>query len=307
MLHERETGRLARVIDSGGGSVRAPAFAPSGRLLAALALSEGPGRGTRPPFLGVWDADTGREVRRLEGVTGAPAFSPDGRGLVAARAQGRVRLWEIATGREWAGLPQEPFHPLAFSPDGRVLACGDANGVILWELAAGKERCRVEALRIESDRERPVALRFSPDGRWLAWGEDRAVRLADVLGGRVVHVFWGHDSGVKDLAFTPDSRALASASYDSTVLIWDVAAVAARQGRPAAPDGKAAETAWGDLADAASWSGSVRASAGDACRFPGRQRDAVRPAVGDRAGGVPGAAAAARGRAAHERFALRLS
>jgi WD40 repeat protein len=249
-LHERDTGRLVRVIKTGGVSVHGVAFAPQGHSLAATANAAAPGPGNTQPFLTIWDADTGRQVRRLEGVGGTPTFSPDGRLLAVCdhnRDRDRVRFWEIATGRERPVLPQKDNRVLAFSPDGRTLACGDLQGVTLWELAAGKERCR-----IESPAQWPAeAILFSKDGRLLARSDGRRVQLFDALRGRVIDSLARHDSGVTGLALAPGGRLLASSSYDTTVLVWDVAAVVARQHAPQ-PQGDHAKVkaAWDALAGA---------------------------------------------------------
>jgi RNA polymerase sigma factor (sigma-70 family) len=238
-LWERDTGRRLRIIDTGGKSAHGVAFAPAGRLLAIS------GSGSSRPFVEFWDADTGRRVRTLEGAGTGPVFSPDGR-LLAGRDGEVVRLWEVASGRERMTLPRREARALAFAPDGRTVACGDAQGITLWELATGKERCRIAV-----PTERPETLRFSPDGRWLARGDDRAVHLCAVWSGQRVHSFAGHDSAVTRLAFAPDSQSLASASFDTTVLVWDVASVAGRQPRPAArPAPAAVAAAWDDLGSA---------------------------------------------------------
>jgi RNA polymerase sigma factor (sigma-70 family) len=246
-LHERDTGRPVRTINTGGQSVLAVAFVPAGRLLAAYGIVEKAGAGGSKSFLAFWDADTGREVRRLEMVrTTKLAFSPDGR-LLAMVSDEQVRLSEVETGQVRQALSQQGVFAVAFSPDGRTLACGDKQGITLWELAAGKERCRITA-----PGERPSrALRFSPDGRWLALAGGSVVQLCDVSRGRKVHSFAGHDGDVTGLAFTPDGRTLASSSFDSSVLVWDVAGVAARQPGPKArPDAAAVASAWNDLAGA---------------------------------------------------------
>jgi RNA polymerase sigma factor (sigma-70 family) len=246
-VHERDTGRLHKIIDTGRHGAGGLAFAPKGRLLAGLAFAGSPAKGTPPArrYLGVWDADTGRLVRRLDDVGGQVAFSPDAR-LLAATGAKQARLWEIESGRERHGLPQQRYFGCGFSHDGRVLACWDREAVTFWELAAGQERCRIEA-----PGKWVVSLRFAPGGRWLAISDASDVLLADVLHGRVVQVFRGHDHWVNNLAFAPDGRTLVSASSDATLLVWDVAAVAARQPRPAsAPDAKAVAAAWDELAGA---------------------------------------------------------
>jgi hypothetical protein len=203
--------------------------------------------------LTLWDADQGREVRRIEGATGnivGPVFSTDGR-FLAGHGDDQVRVLEWPTGRERAVLQQKDMRALAFSPDGRALACGDREGITLWELATRKQRARIEL-----PPQWNMVLCFSPDGRWLAWGggtldddEAEVVHLWDVWRGEKVRPLTGHDTSVSGLAFAPDGRTLASCSWDTTVLIWDIAGVAARQPRPAARlDKDALAAAWNDLA-----------------------------------------------------------
>lgn len=243
-VQDRDTGALARTIDTGAQSVSWVAFTSEEGLLAVLVSRKKPGQGGgEPRFVAFWDIDHGREVRRV--AVDAEVLSPDGR-LLAGRSGDRVRIWEVTTGRERQALPHKGIYTIAFSPDARMLAYGDSSGVALLEIASGKERGRIDAPAAGS-----WALRFSPDGRWLAEGDDRAIQVCDVLGGQVVHTFTGHDAAVTRLAFTPDDRILASASYDSTVLLWDLKGVTAQQLRPQNRLSDAAlMAAWKNLASA---------------------------------------------------------
>ncbi len=83
--------------------------------------------------LKLWDVETGKLVRTLEGnraPVSALAFSPGGT-LFATAGPGaggsiEVLLWDAKTGRPRGAFSEqtEPVGSLAFSPDGTVLAIG---------------------------------------------------------------------------------------------------------------------------------------------------------------------------------------
>jgi WD40 repeat protein len=61
----------------------------------------------------------------------------------------------------------------------------------------------------------------SRDGRTLASaGWDRLIKLWDARTGRELRSLWGHDNWVMGVAFTPDSRNLASLDYDGVLRHW---------------------------------------------------------------------------------------
>src|SRR5262249_10561354 len=93
----------------------------------------------------LWEAATGKERRVLDDKSHsltALAFLPGQGGLVlAAAGQDRlVRLWEVDTGKRLAIL-EHPNTPtaLAASPDGKLLAVGVSNEVVLWDVADLKQ------------------------------------------------------------------------------------------------------------------------------------------------------------------------
>jgi len=152
------------------------------------------------------------------------AFSPDAKLVASAEFGDAIKLWEVATGRQLAALRGDAF-PLAFSPDGRLLAYRRFAGaaIVLWELATKRE---VNGLvHSEDGVADPVwSVCFSPDGRLLAGGHGGGeITLWDVATGEESGRLEGHTERVVCLAFSPDSRLLVSGSNDWRANLWDVA------------------------------------------------------------------------------------
>ena len=185
-LHERDSGKAVRLLQSGGVAVYRLAFAPRGKLLAVAGRKVGASeRGGGEPFVALVDADSGREVRRFPVEGSSTLLSPDGR-LLATLGPKEVRLRETATGQERLTVPRGESYQLAFSGDGRTLAVGGGEttkSVVLWEMVSGKERARLT----DVPGDRYAHLCFSPDGRWLALQEDRWIQLWDVRHGKKIH------------------------------------------------------------------------------------------------------------------------
>ena len=104
-------------------------------------------------------------------------FTKDGGQFVSAGLDGRVRFWEVASGkltRELKAASGRGFLSLALSPDGRLLAAGDTRGGLsVWEVSSGK---LVRELKADSKAVNAVA--FTADGAALAaGGSDGVVRF----------------------------------------------------------------------------------------------------------------------------------
>ena len=137
-----------------------------------------------------------------------------------------MRLWDVATRRQ-IGDPltghTSPVNSVAFSPDGKTLASGSADGTVrLWDVAT---RRQIGNNLTGGSAVNSVA--FSPDGKTLASGSaDDTVRLWDVATGQQIgDPLTGHTGAVNSVAFSPDGKTLASGSDDHTVRLWDVASL----------------------------------------------------------------------------------
>jgi WD40 repeat protein len=184
-------------------------------------------------------------LRGPEAGVGTLAFSPDGKTVAVGDnskfATGRVRLWDVATGKERAVLEPRIFsvQHLAYAPDGKTLAVvgdagppmGSAPGmVVLWDLAAGK------AVKSLHEPTCPRCLAFSNDGRVLVTGGAGVLRTWDVATGKVSanfkekaaegkpQPFDRFTGAVVCLAFAPGDALLATAGGgEPGVRLWDVA------------------------------------------------------------------------------------
>jgi WD40 repeat protein len=126
------------VFKTAANNVSAIAFSPDGRMVA-LAYNHA---------AAVWDAASGRELRRLA-VHGAylVAYSPSGE-LLATAAGAGIHLWQASSGKLllewhtslWQKRLQNVVH-LAFGMDSRTLAVAFADyGVELWKLEVNARR-----------------------------------------------------------------------------------------------------------------------------------------------------------------------
>ncbi|THA77364.1 hypothetical protein E6R60_07235 [Streptomyces sp. A0642] len=128
-----------------GSWVSSVCLSPDGRLVLAAGQHRG-----RPLWL--LDAGTGDFVRAFEDVQDSPSlkdpgdrsgevqtarFTSDGRFVVTGEDDGRIRIWETATGRYVRTLVghTDEVYGIALTPDDRMLLSGSLDGTLkLWEL-----------------------------------------------------------------------------------------------------------------------------------------------------------------------------
>lgn len=217
-LWDRTTGRELRALRGHGERVTAITFVQNGKMLASASLDT---------TVRLWDTATGKEVRRLTGHTRhvlSLVVATDGKTLVSGDEGRIIRLWDTATGKEMRQIGRDqPFiyecQPLAFSPDGKLLAAATEHAVGVWEAATGKERLLLRhSAKISS-------IAFAPTGAVLAsadWAKEPTIHLWDMATGRELSQLRGHWSRVDALAFSPSSKSLASGDREGNFRLWSL-------------------------------------------------------------------------------------
>ncbi|MGB8702238.1 MAG: hypothetical protein WCD18_22710, partial [Thermosynechococcaceae cyanobacterium] len=203
-------------------------------LLRALHLE---GTGYDFSDLAVWQADLrGLELRQANfarsdlarsllphrfGYALSVAFSPDGQLLASGDAAGQIHLWRSRDGQHIATLAEH---------SGWIWELAfSPDGTIL---ASGGTDCTLKLWSVPTEKclktlsgdfHWILTLAFSPDGQTLAsGGDDGRIQLWEVSTGLCYKTLSGHENWVLSIAFDREGRYLASASTDQQLKIWEV-------------------------------------------------------------------------------------
>jgi WD40 repeat protein len=167
------------------------------------------------------------------------AVSPD-KSTVAASRGNQIHIYDAGSGAYIRSLvdpdlktpdkmqPVKAAHlslveALAYSPDGKYIASGGFQEVILWDAATGQLR-----VRFTGYADRVVALAFSNNSQMLATGggaptEDGEIKVYEVPSGKpLVDIKNGHSDTVYGVCFSPDDKMLATCGADKFVKTFEM-------------------------------------------------------------------------------------
>jgi WD40 repeat protein len=214
IIWDAATGRKDAVLVGHASRVMAVAFSSDGSWIAS---SEYDGATI------VWDLARHQARSRFtyeEYNSSGLAISPDGRWV--ANTHG---VYESAGGRQVVdlqvrGLLRGAISKVAFSADGRRLACvvSSYGQILLWDVEQWRLLSHLELVHLQL-----TSLSFSPDSKWLVTGEnEQGVRLWQVEPLQEIVLLGRHAARIKSVAFSPDGTQVASAGDDKTIALWDV-------------------------------------------------------------------------------------
>jgi WD40 repeat protein len=217
----------------------------------------------------LWDAADGRPLATTLTHTDLvfmATFSPNGRTVLTAGADGTARLADVGSGRAGAVLPHSgPIYVAVFNPAGDLVLTGSEDtSAQLWEAATGQRvgqplahdaAVRAAGFSPEGDvfftgshdgslrlwRTADQSLLFPPaqaghiaaaafshDGKRVVVAAVNEARIFDLATGTFLATVLPHQDAVRAVAFSHDDRLVLTASDDGTARLWDARSLAPR-------------------------------------------------------------------------------
>jgi serine/threonine-protein kinase len=201
-------------------------FSPDGKTLATGLTTKTAGTPGNSGTTVLWDVRTGKQLRSLPAGGGPQAFSPDGI-LAAAGGYGdsRTTLWDPVTGKKIALLDDHQeavINGEAFSPDGKVLATSESDGVVqLWNTLTRKppQPLGGELTSVST------CVAFLPDNRTIVTGEDndRVILWNRFTRHRIAALQGTGSTNITSVTVSRNGHVIAASDQNGRIFLWNLA------------------------------------------------------------------------------------
>ena len=220
---------------SAAGASGPMAFSPNGNVLASVGSDK---------LVHLWDAGTAQQLGASLTPKGTSvwclAFSPDGKWLAAGGVTNQLTIWDVASGNvvvspSYAGTQSNIFdrdqaiRSVGFAADSSGLFFTMGSGLatfVSWGAQGPGSAWTTRDVTFKSSDQDANYIEgaMSPDGKTVALANFNAIRLYDAASGKTLGLpMFGHYNTVSAMAFSPDSKLLASGGMDNVVRVWDSA------------------------------------------------------------------------------------
>jgi WD40 repeat protein len=158
-----------------------------GEKLFAHSIGWSPDSKTVATNVSLWDPDTGKHLRSFQPSAHgfSVAWSPDGTKLASANFDGRVQVWDVATGFATLDLlgHTAPARWVCWNPDGTRLATGGWDHTIrIWDAKTG-----LQAFTLHGHDSWVMSVSWSPNGKQIASSDyEGTIKVWDASAGYVL-------------------------------------------------------------------------------------------------------------------------
>ncbi len=229
LIEGRPQDNTLHICQGHSGRITAVAWSPDGKYLASASYDK---------TVLVWNATNGKQLLMYQGHTARVntlTWSPDSKYLVSASDDQTAQVWEASTGNMLHSFHGHhgPLLTVAWSPDGKYLAsAGDDSSVQIWSASTHEL-----ITKYEDHSDKVCCVAWSPDGHYLASaGKDGKLRIKEL--GKIPEersflsklfsprygqkTFGGYNQPIHALAWSPDSKRIATASSESHIRVRDI-------------------------------------------------------------------------------------
>ncbi|KAG5421185.1 PWP2 [Candida metapsilosis] len=150
-------------------------------------------------------------------------YSPDGSRLVTGSDDGRIKIWDVASGFCLMTFTEHsaPVTQVQFAKKGQVLFSSSLDGTIrAFDLIRFRNfRTFTATSRIQFN-----CVAVDPSGEVIVGGSQDSFEIYvwSVQTGNLLDSLTGHEGPISCLSFGQENSILASASWDKTVRIWNI-------------------------------------------------------------------------------------